>query len=629
MVYTEQNTKFIDKDGLIYLINQLREDIENIDASNIDLSNYVTNEQLQEALRNAGVDIDLSTYATKEELLEAINSIDLSSYALKTEIPSIDGLATTEYVDNAVANVPSGGNVDLSNYYTKDETYSKTEVDTLVANSGGSSSGGNTSSDSCALYDTVVANGGAVKEIIETEKPVGTNLSEIISDVADGKEVDGDGNGHFYVRMNPDKTQEELNAEFNGVIDSDTYGRLDFVLASSIKPEELFASNIKERLKNGEEIYYIFAHKVSNNYNFFYARVFYNKMASDNGNIGVADCYCTEIFQIVNNARFNIYAQMKNIKYLCSGAYENGGESFYKDTGHFIKNSSYYPTNWKFFSRYLPTGTEYTYTTTVGGNTYSHTISENISSPEFSAYLLDTYLSNCNETIKIYEKVNYSLTEWGEKLDTQGEDGVSPTVSITETDNGHTVSITDVNGTQSFDMTDGVSPTVTVTKEGKIATITCTDVNGTTTATISDGEGGSSSGGSSGGASDVYSTEETAIGTWIDGSTIYRKVIEVGKLASVSSGNYGTVTTTFSDVKCGELLRMTGMLKYSTTTHIVVDGGFSNLQLNPSTTHSTYINDVEKSRLTLIGSSTSIKLWYGKDFGGYNYTLVVEYTKSA
>lgn len=627
--------------------------------SNIDLSAYATKEYVTDAINNAqlggdGSSVDLSIYAKKSDLnskadtehthtmsdITDYKALDLSSYAkktdipsldeyaLKTEIPSIDGLATTEYVDNAIANIPTGdgGNVDLSNYYTKDETYSKTEIDTAISNI--ETGGGNISSDSCALYDTVVANGGAVKEIIETEKGIGTNLSEIISDVADGKEVDGDGNGHFYVRMNPDKTQEELNAEFNGVIDSDKYGRLDFILASSIKPEELFASNIKERLKNGEEIYYIFAHKVSNNYNFFYARVFYNKMASDNGNIGVADCYCTEIFQIVNNARFNIYAQMKNIKYLCSGTYENGGEPFYKDTGHFIKNSSYYPTNWKFFSRYLPTGTEYTYTTTIGGNTYSNTISENISSPEFSAYLLDTYLSNCNETIKIYEKVNYSLTEWGEKLDTQGEDGISPTVSITETDNGHTVSITDVNGTQSFDMTDGVSPTVTVTKEGKVATITCTDVNGTTTATISDGADGSG-GGSFGGSTDVYSTEETAIGTWIDGSTIYRKVIEVGKLASVSSGNYDTVTTTFSDVACGELLRTTGIIKYGTTTRIVVDGGFSNLQLNPSTTHSTYINDVEKSRLTLIGSSTSIKLLYGKDFGGYNYTLVVEYTKSA
>ena len=122
---------------------------------------------------------------------------DLSAYALKTEIPSLDGYATTQYVDNAIANVPSGGNVDLSNYYTKEETnalipsteglateeyvnnaisnipttdlsnyytknetYSKTEVDTLVANSGGSSSGGSGGGSAITYaYDTEIATG--------------------------------------------------------------------------------------------------------------------------------------------------------------------------------------------------------------------------------------------------------------------------------------------------------------------------------------------------------------------------------------------------------------------------------------------------------------------------------------
>ena len=552
MLYTEQNTKFIDKDGLIYLINQLREDIDNIDASNIDLSNYVTNEQLQEALRNAGVDIDLSTYATKEELLEAINSIDLSSYALKTEIPSIDGLATTAYVDNAIANVPSGGNVDLSNYYTKDETYSKTEVDTAISNI----EGGNTSSDSCALYDTVVANGGAVKEIIETEKGISTKLSEIISDVADGKEVVGDENGYFYISMNPDKTQEELNAEF--VLPNDENGRLDFLLASSFQPEELFASNLKDRLKNGERMHYIIASNRGNtygNYEFYYCEVFYNRI-SENGYLQDT-CY-NDMYKIYRgNVKFNLSKYMQNMKYICSGAYYNGGFSIGDTYAHF--NDKYNPTNWLRFKKYIPTGTEYKYTSTVGENTYSHTISENISSPEFSAHLLDTYLSNCNETIKISETVNYTLAEWGDKLDnSQGVDGISPTVSITETGNGHTVSITDVNGTQSFDVTNGtngtdgtngtngVSPTVTVTKEGKVATITCTDVNGTTTATISDGEGGSSSGGASG-ITYAYDTEIATGDTYFDGRPIYMKIFHIDALSSAPSdyivyGNYHSQT---------------------------------------------------------------------------------------
>ena len=223
--------------------------------SNIDLSAYATKEYVTDAINNAQLggdvsSIDLSIYAKKSDLDSKANTEhthtmsditdytepdlssyakktdipdvsgyltsipeeyvtetelnakgyltehqDLSAYALKTEIPSLDGYATTEYVDNAIANVPSGGNVDLSNYYTKaetnalipstegfattqyvdnaisnipttdltnyytkNETYSKTEVDTLVANSGGSSGGGSSSGITYA-YDTEIATG--------------------------------------------------------------------------------------------------------------------------------------------------------------------------------------------------------------------------------------------------------------------------------------------------------------------------------------------------------------------------------------------------------------------------------------------------------------------------------------
>ena len=157
MVVTDYNEQFLDKRGTDHLIDELKAYIDGIATGDIDLSNYVTKEELQAKLDALDINIDLSSYATKEELTNAINSIDLSAYAkktdipslngyvtetelnskgyltqhqdlsayaLKTEIPSLDGLATTEYVDNAIANVPSGGggNVDLSNYYTKAET---------------------------------------------------------------------------------------------------------------------------------------------------------------------------------------------------------------------------------------------------------------------------------------------------------------------------------------------------------------------------------------------------------------------------------------------------------------------------------------------------------------------------
>ena len=223
MVVTDYNEQFLDKRGTDHLIDELKAYIDSIATGNIDLSNYVTKSELQAKLDALDINIDLSSYATKEELTNAINSIDLSAYAkktdipslngyvtetelnskgyltehqdlsayaLKTEIPSLNGYATTEYVDNAIANVPSGGTVDLSNYYTKaetnalipslegyateeyvstainsipatdlsnyytkSETYSKTEVDTLVANSGGSGGGGS-SSGSGEVYST-------------------------------------------------------------------------------------------------------------------------------------------------------------------------------------------------------------------------------------------------------------------------------------------------------------------------------------------------------------------------------------------------------------------------------------------------------------------------------------------
>ena len=563
MIVTDYNEQFLDKRGTDHLIDELKAYADSIANGNVDLSDYVTKSELQAKLDALHINIDLSSYATKEELTQAINSIDLSSYALKTEIPSIDGLATTEYVDNAIANVPSGGNVDLSNYYTKEETYNKTEVDTLVANSGGSSSGDNTSSDSCALYDTVVANGGAVKEIIETEKPVGTNLSEIISDVANGKEVIGEldvnGTERLHVMRNTSKTQEELNAEF--VLPNDENGRLDFLLASSFQPEEILSLNLKDRLKSGERMYYIIASKNLGNYKFFYGKVYYNRRASQGY---LANTCYNELYEIPDNAKLDLLEGMKNMKYIGSGTYYNGGLSAKSD------NDSYDPTNWLRFKEYLPTGTEYTYTSTVGENTYPHTISENISSPEFSAHLLDTYLSNCNKTLKISEKVNYTLAEWGDKLDnSQGVDGISPTVSIAETDNGHTVSITDVNGTKSFDVTNGqngtngtngtngVSPTVTVTKEGKVATITCTDVNGTTTATISDGADGQGGGSSSGGASGItyaYDTEIATGETWIDGKPIYMKVFHINALTKQPSGTYDKRTCFKQDKFADEII---------------------------------------------------------------------------
>lgn len=311
MVVTDYNTKFVDKAGIDHAIEELKAYINAVATGDIDLSFYVTQQELQEKLDALHIDVDLSAYATKEELAQAISNIDLEEYATKA------------YVDDKVANIPIGGESNLTNYYTKQETYNKEEIDNLIPT------------------------------------------------VTDGKD---------------------------------------------------------------------------------------------------------------------------------------------------------------------------------------------------------------------------------------GKDGT----------NGE----------------DGFSPVATVTKEGNTATITITDKNGTTTASVSDGMNGSDGDSGGGGSTETYFTEETAVGTWIDGKPIYRKVIEVGKLGTVSSGNFGLIRQTVTDDGMDRVIRMTALLDYSTT-HIVVEGSFFNINLNPSTNISTYVASVVKSQFVFVGNSTGVAFYYGSGYGAYECTMIIEYTKAS
>ena len=71
----------------------------------VDLSAYATKTYVDEAIEDIEYpEPDLSNYYTKAEVNKAIEDIpeqDLSGYALKTDIPSIEGLATENYVDEA------------------------------------------------------------------------------------------------------------------------------------------------------------------------------------------------------------------------------------------------------------------------------------------------------------------------------------------------------------------------------------------------------------------------------------------------------------------------------------------------------------------------------------------------
>lgn len=84
---------------------------------------------------------------------------------------------------------------------------------------------------------------------------------------------------------------------------------------------------------------------------------------------------------------------------------------------------------------------------------------------------------------------------------TNGSDGFSPTVTVTNITGGHRVSITDVDGTKTFDVidgtngTNGVSPTITVTAIAGGHRVSITDATSTTSFDVMDGTGGGDSGG--------------------------------------------------------------------------------------------------------------------------------------
>ena len=112
-----------------------------------------------------------------------------------------------------------------------------------------------------------------------------------------------------------------------------------------------------------------------------------------------------------------------------------------------------------------------------------------------------------------------------------GSDGFSPTVSVTEITGGHQVSITDINGTSTFDVmdgadgqagasgSDGYSPTVSVEPISGGHRVTITDKNGSNTFNVMDGSDAEKG--------IAYSTtnERLTGDTWINGKPIYCKVL--------------------------------------------------------------------------------------------------------
>lgn len=182
---------------------------------------------------------------------------------------------------------------------------------------------------------------------------------------------------------------------------------------------------------------------------------------------------------------------------------------------------------------------------------------------------------------------------------TNGTDGVSPTVSVTETTNGHTVAITDVNGTQSFNVLNG--------KDGK------------------DG----ASGGSSGGGSAItyaYDTEIATGETWVDGKPIYLKVFHINGSSSQPSSSIIFSSYKEQNKFAETIVSVTPLWKSDTR---VITGNTIDISDMVSTVTSANENIVQRTLNCWVDNNTkfTINISKGKRVYSYGCDVFVKYTK--
>ena len=109
-----------------------------------------------------------------------------------------------------------------------------------------------------------------------------------------------------------------------------------------------------------------------------------------------------------------------------------------------------------------------------------------------------------------------------------------------------------------------------------------------------------------------YSTEETRIGTWIDGKPLYRKTLNV----KLNDDKYGDIEVTNGYIdKVKDVIHIYGTMDYSKTS-------VSKIPIN------SYIDETHYSSFYYYPTSKSLRAFLGKDLAGLKAIINVEYTKT-
>lgn len=118
--------------------------------------------------------------------------------------------------------------------------------------------------------------------------------------------------------------------------------------------------------------------------------------------------------------------------------------------------------------------------------------------------------------------------------------------------------------------------------------------------------------------SDIYSEEETVVGTWIDGKTIYRKVIHTKTPAKDVNGNVAKLPD-----DCDELLFLDGF--FIATNNYRMPLGYNSTNPTTSATSRGYLIFVTTVNLT---DRVVAQLSKHDNYSNCPCTLILEYTKT-
>lgn len=189
------------------------------------------------------------------------------------------------------------------------------------------------------------------------------------------------------------------------------------------------------------------------------------------------------------------------------------------------------------------------------------------------------------------------------------------------------------DGINGADGQDGFSPIATVIKSGNTATITITDKNGTTTASISDGKDGTGGGGSSDGSGEIYSMEETAIGTWIDGKTVYQRIFDLTDFASKKSNGFQLYSLIAADLVIDEVVDSRLIVKnnsvtYTSSEYLATIGTQSSVTGVVNAVNSNIINRAIFHSIITSATDTVFQVYIGTNYSGIRKMyLTLKYTK--